>query len=175
MTPQLFTQLLVTSSRFQVQIANSLTPTSRKVCRVLKGFKEFIMQGNVIDLAVAVVIGSAFATIVDAFTTAIINPIIALLGGNSEMGFAVQLLDKNPDTVMDFGMLITAIINFILIAAIIYFVLVAPMNKFKEAAAKRKGIDAPSSDNDLLVEIRDLLAGRPLSHPADPQSPADNT
>lgn len=137
---------------------------------MLKGFKDFIMQGNVIDLAVAVVIGSAFATIVDGFTTAIINPLIALLGGNSEIGFAVQLLNNNPDTVMDFGLLITAIINFLLIAAIIYFVLVAPMNKMKEAAAKRKGIEAPSSDNDLLVEIRDLLAGRPLTHPSDPQA-----
>ena len=141
---------------------------------MLKGFKEFIMQGNVIDLAVAVVIGSAFATIVDAFTTAIINPLIALLGGNNEIGFAIQILPENPETVMDFGMLITAIINFLLNAAIIYYVLVAPMNKMKEAAAKRKGIEAPASDNDLLVEIRDLLAGRPLTHPSDPNSPSSN-
>lgn len=139
---------------------------------MLKGFKDFIMQGNVIDLAVAVVIGTAFASIVDAFTSAIINPLIALLGGNSEIGFAVQLLDNNPETRMDFGLLLTAIINFLLIAAVIYFILVGPMNKLKEAAAKRKGIDAPASDNDLLVEIRDLLAGRPLTHPSDPQSPS---
>jgi len=59
------------------------------MCTMLKGFKDFIMQGNVIDLAVAVVIGSAFASIVDAFTSAIINPLIAMLGGNSEIGFAV--------------------------------------------------------------------------------------
>lgn len=142
---------------------------------MLKGFKDFIMQGNVIDLAVAVVIGTAFATIVDAFTTAIINPLIALLGGNNEIGFAVQILPDNPETVLDFGLLITAIINFLLIAAIIYFVLVAPMNKMKEAAAKRKGIEAPASDNDLLVEIRDLLAGRPLTHPSDPASPSNNS
>ncbi|MFN3601927.1 MAG: large conductance mechanosensitive channel protein MscL [Dietzia sp.] len=139
---------------------------------MLKGFKDFIMQGNVIDLAVAVVIGTAFASIVDAFTSAIINPLIALLGGNSEIGFAVQLLDNNPETRMDFGLLLTAIINFLLIAAVIYFILVGPMNKMKEAAAKRKGIDAPASDNDLLVEIRDLLAGRPLTHPSDPRSPS---
>ena len=139
---------------------------------MLKGFKDFIMQGNVIDLAVAVVIGSAFASIVDAFTSAII---IAMLGGNSEIGFAVQLLDNNPATTMDFGLLLTAIINFLLVAAIIYFVLVAPMNKMKEAAAKRKGIEAPASDNDLLVEIRDILAGRPLTHPSDPDSPSSNS
>ncbi|MDX2358005.1 large conductance mechanosensitive channel protein MscL [Dietzia sp. PP-33] len=139
---------------------------------MLKGFKDFIMQGNVIDLAVAVVIGTAFASIVDAFTSAIINPLIALLGGNSEIGFAVRLLEGNPETTMDFGLLLTAIINFLLIAAVIYFVLVGPMNKMKEAAARRKGIDAPASDNDLLVEIRDLLAGRPLTHPSDPESPS---
>ncbi|KAA0919190.1 large conductance mechanosensitive channel protein MscL [Dietzia sp. ANT_WB102] len=142
---------------------------------MLKGFKDFIMQGNVIDLAVAVVIGTAFASIVDAFTSAIINPLIALLGGDKEVGFAVQLLDNNPETVMNFGMLITAIINFLLVAAIIYFALVAPMNKMKEAAAKRKGIEAPASDNDLLVEIRDLLAGRPLTHPSAPESPSSNS
>ncbi|WP_010542307.1 large conductance mechanosensitive channel protein MscL [Dietzia alimentaria] len=142
---------------------------------MLKGFKDFIMQGNVIDLAVAVVIGTAFASIVDAFTSAIINPLIALLGGNSEIGFAVQILDSNPETKMDFGLLLTAIINFLLVAAVIYFVLVGPMNKMKEAVAKRKGIEAPASDNDLLVEIRDLLAGRPLTHPADPQSPSNNS
>lgn len=142
---------------------------------MLKGFKDFIMQGNVIDLAVAVVIGTAFAAIVDSFTSAIINPLIALLGGNKEIGFAVQLLPDNAETVMDFGLLITAIINFLLIAAIIYFVLVAPMNKMKEAAAKRKGIEAPATDNELLVEIRDLLAGRPLTHPSDPQSPSSNS
>lgn len=142
---------------------------------MLKGFKEFIMQGNVIDLAVAVVIGTAFASIVDAFTSAIINPLIALLGGNQEIGFAIQMLDSNPETKMDFGLLLTAIINFLLVAAVIYFVLVSPMNKMKEAAAKRKGIEAPASDNDLLVEIRDLLAGRPLTHPSDPQSPSSNS
>ena len=142
---------------------------------MLKGFRDFIMQGNVIDLAVAVVIGTAFASIVDAFTSAIINPLIALLGGNSEIGFAVQILDSNPETKMDFGLLLTAIINFLLVAAVIYFVLVGPMNKMKEAAAKRKGIEAPASDNDLLVEIRDLIAGRPLTHPADPQSPSNNS
>ncbi|MGN0101292.1 large conductance mechanosensitive channel protein MscL [Dietzia sp. CH92] len=142
---------------------------------MLKGFRDFIMQGNVIDLAVAVVIGTAFASIVDAFTSAIINPLIALLGGDKEIGFAVQLLENNPETLMDFGALISAIINFLLIAAIIYFVLVGPMNKMKEAAARRKGIEAPATDNELLVEIRDLLAGRPLVHPSDPENPTNES
>lgn len=139
---------------------------------MLKGFKDFIMQGNVIDLAVAVVIGGAFTAIVTAFTDGIINPLIALLGGDSEVGFAYQILENNPKTVLDFGSVISAAINFLLIAAVIYFVLVLPMNKMKEAAARRKGIDAPATDNELLIEIRDLLAGRPLDHPASPNNPA---
>lgn len=139
---------------------------------MLKGFKEFIMQGNVIDLSVAVVIGGAFTAIVNAFTDGIVNPLISLLGGDKEVGFAYQILENNPKTVLDFGMVITSAINFLLIAAVIYFVLVMPMNKLKEAAAKRNGIEAPASDNDLLIEIRDLLAGRPLQHPADPENPS---
>lgn len=141
---------------------------------MLKGFKEFIMQGNVIDLAVAVVIGAAFKSIVDAFTENVINPLIASIGGANVNGLAIQLIDGNNATVMDFAKIITAIINFLLVAAVIYFVLVAPMNKMKEAAAKRKGIEAPATDNELLVEIRDLLAGRPLTHPSDPASPSSN-
>ena len=130
---------------------------------MLKGFRDFIMQGNVIDLAVAVVIGTAFASIVDAFTSAIINPLIALLGGDKEIGFAVQLLENNPETLMDFGALISAVINFLLIAAVIYFVLVMPMNKLDEAQKRRKGIDTEEpepTDTELLAEIRDLLAGQ---------------
>ena len=138
---------------------------------MLKGFKEFIMQGNVIDLAVAVVIGGAFTAIVTAFTDGIVNPLVALLGGNSEVGFGYQILENNPETTLQFGAVITAAINFLLIAAVIYFILVAPMNKMKESMAKDDGVEAPATDNELLTEIRDLLAGRPLAHPKDPNAP----
>ncbi|WP_333617647.1 large-conductance mechanosensitive channel protein MscL [Dietzia sp.] len=142
---------------------------------MLKGFKEFIMQGNVVDLAVAVVIGGAFTAIVTAFTDGIVNPLVALLGGNSEVGFAYQILDSNPKTTLDFGSVITAAINFLLIAAVIYFVLVLPMNTMKARMAKDEGADAPATDNELLTEIRDLLAGRPLEHPKHPDyDPSDS-
>lgn len=75
---------------------------------MLTGFEEFVMRGDVLDLAITIMIGTASASIVDAITSAIINPLIALLGGDREIGFAVQLLEGNPETVMDFGMLITA-------------------------------------------------------------------
>ena len=96
---------------------------------------------------------------------------VALLGGNSEVGFGYQILDNNPETTLQFGSVITAAINFLLIAAVVYFILVAPMNKMKERMAKDDGVEAPATDNELLTEIRDLLAGRPLSHPKDPAAP----
>lgn len=128
---------------------------------MLKGFKDFLMRGNVIDLAVAVVIGAAFGTIVTAFTSNIINPLVALFGGNNVEGFAYQLLDANEKTKMDFGALITAVINFAIVAAVVYFVFVLPMNKIKER--RKKGEEAGPSeptDVELLIQIRDLLASQ---------------
>jgi large conductance mechanosensitive channel len=127
---------------------------------VLKGFKDFLMRGNVVDLAVAVVIGAAFGAIVTAFTANLINPIVALFGGSNVSGLAVQLGD-NPKTVMDFGALITALINFAIVAAVVYFVFVMPMNKIKERRERGKeaGPSEPT-DVELLKEIRDLLAAQ---------------
>lgn len=127
---------------------------------MIKGFKDFLMRGNVIDLAVAVVIGAAFTAIVTAFTTNLINPIIALFGGNNVNGLAVQL-GSSDKTIIDFGAIITAIINFLIVAAIVYFIFVLPMNKLKERR-KRGQEPGPSepTDVELLKEIRDLLASQ---------------
>lgn len=133
---------------------------------MLKGFKDFLMRGNVVDLAVAVVIGAAFGSIVTAFTSNIINPLVALFGGNNVEGFAYQLLDSNEKTKMDFGALITAFINFAIVAAVVYFVFVLPMNKIKER--RKKGEEpGPSepTDVELLKEIRDLLAAQQNGQP----------
>ena len=129
---------------------------------MLQGFKEFIMRGNVIDLAVAVVIGGAFTAIVTAFSDHLINPLIAALGGSDMSGLGFHVISGNDATFMDFGAVITAAINFLLIAAVVYFVIVAPMNKLNEIAAARRGVkedeEAPQpTDVELLTEIRDLL------------------
>ncbi|KOX21453.1 mechanosensitive ion channel protein MscL [Saccharothrix sp. NRRL B-16348] len=118
------------------------------------------MRGNVIDLAVAVVIGAAFTAIVTAFTTNLINPIIALFGGNNVNGLAVQL-GSSDKTIIDFGAIITAVINFLIVAGIVYFIFVLPMNKLKERR-KRGQEPGPSepTDVELLKEIRDLLASQ---------------
>ena len=131
---------------------------------VLKGFKDFIMRGNVIDLAVAVVIGSAFTAIVTAFSNNLINPLIAVLGGADIQGFGIQLIPDNPATFVDFGAVITATINFLIVAAIVYFIFVAPMNKMKEYQKRKAGTeDKPNIPEDiaLLTEIRDLLRDNP--------------
>ena len=127
---------------------------------MIKGFKDFLMRGNVIDLAVAVVIGAAFTAIVTAFTTNLINPIIALFGGNNVNGLAVQL-GKSDKTIIDFGAIITAVINFLIVAAIVYFIFVLPMTKLKER--RKRGQEpgpAEPTDVELLKEIRDLLASQ---------------
>lgn len=127
---------------------------------MIKGFKDFLMRGNVIDLAVAVVIGAAFTAIVTAFTTNLINPIIALFGGSNVNGLAVQL-GSSDKTIVDFGAIITAVINFLIVAAIVYFIFVLPMNKLKER--RKRGQEpgpAEPTDIELLKEIRDLLAAQ---------------
>lgn len=121
------------------------------------------MRGNVIELAVGVVIGAAFTAVVTAFSDAIISPLLAALGGVDYSGLGFYVRPGNENTFVDFGAVITAIINFLLIAAVIYFLLVAPMNKLDELQKHRKGLDpeepAPT-DTELLTEIRDLLAAQ---------------
>lgn len=130
---------------------------------MLKGFKDFILRGNVIELAVAVVIGSAFTAIVTAFSDNIINPLIAAIGGNPDVdGLAFQIRQGQEATTIDLGAVITAALNFLIIAAVVYFILIAPMNKLNELQAKRKGVsdnadEVASIEANLLVEIRDLL------------------
>lgn len=129
---------------------------------MLKGFRDFILRGNVIELAVAVVIGSAFTAIVTAITNNLVKPLVAILGSTEVQGFSFRLISSKPATAVDVGAIVAACINFLLIAAVVYFALVAPMNKLKEIQARRKGIDTDkatpaSPEVELLQEIRDLL------------------
>jgi large conductance mechanosensitive channel len=120
---------------------------------MLKGFKEFIAQGNVIDLAVAVVIGAAFSAIVAALVDNLINPVIGLL-------FNAESLDSVKIGVIGIGAIIGAIINFLAVALIVYLVFVMPMNKYKEhQAAKNPAVEEETlpTEQELLIEIRDAL------------------
>jgi large conductance mechanosensitive channel len=125
---------------------------------MLKGFKDFILRGNVVDLAVAVVIGAAFGTIITAFTEKILQPLINAITPPGSPGLGVTIVADKPSTYVDFAALITAAINFLLVAAVIYFVIVLPLNTIKER--RKRGEDpgpAEPTQVELLAEIRDLL------------------
>lgn len=125
---------------------------------MIKGFKDFILRGNVVDLAVAVVIGAAFGAIVTAFTEKIIQPLINAVSPSDSTGLGVTLRAGNASTYVDFAGLISAAINFVIIAAVVYFVIVVPLNAIK--ARRERGEEAGAAeptDVELLIEIRDLL------------------
>lgn len=129
---------------------------------MLKGFKDFIMRGNVIDLAVAVVIGGAFATIVDTVVSSIITPVLNAAGGAEATGLGFEIVSGNPDTFVDLAAIINAVIVFLITAAVVYFIFVLPMNKFQERRARGQEPEPtpPAEDIALLQEIRDLLKTR---------------
>jgi len=140
---------------------------------VLKGFRDFISRGNVIDLAVAVVIGAAFNSVVTQFTDSFLQPLIRLLGGGGNLALAWRVKEG---VVFDLGGFLNALIGFLLTAAVVYFLVVLPMNKLAEMR-KRGEIpepEAPSDEVRLLTEIRDALVAGPGpsgSAPVRPQPP----
>ncbi|GAA3018270.1 large conductance mechanosensitive channel protein MscL [Microbacterium dextranolyticum] len=131
---------------------------------MIKGFKDFIMRGNVIDLAVAVVIGAAFTAIINAIVEGLINPLIGVIfqvGDLSGWTIDVPTLSGGVST-FHVGAIVGAIINFVAVAAIVYFVFVMPMNVFKERQAAKAGVTEAEeeklpTEQELLVQIRDLL------------------
>lgn len=119
---------------------------------MIKGFKTFVFRGNVIDLAVAFVVGAATATLIGAFSENLILPVVGIfLGGGVDVG-TITIRDQ----VIDFTALINAIIVFFVTLAVIYLIFVAPMNKLREKMGLA-AVDATPADVKLLTEIRDLL------------------
>jgi large conductance mechanosensitive channel len=127
---------------------------------MLKGFRDFIMRGNVVDLAVGIVIGAAFTAVVTAFTGAFLKPAIQLLGGDSGVNAGAWTVG---DVKFDWATFINALITFVLTAAVLYFLVVYPLNKMAERRARGEEPPpaAPSEEIVLLTQIRDaLVAGR---------------
>lgn len=122
---------------------------------MLKGFKDFLLRGNVVDLAVAVVVGASFGAVVSAFADDFIGGLIAAVGGVPDVG------DVGWGPVV-IGTTITALINFVIVAAVVYVAVVVPVNRLMER--RRRGeepeVQAPPEDVLLLREIRDLLRAR---------------
>jgi large conductance mechanosensitive channel len=134
---------------------------------MLKGFKEFLSRGNVIDLAVAVVIGTAFTALVTAVVTKIINPLIsAVFNANSlDKALTVDIPTvSGGHSTLYFGAVVGAVVNFVIIAAVVYFAFVLPlqalMKRRAAAAMPAEGAPIGPSDIELLTQIRDLLAVR---------------
>ncbi|MCW0213944.1 MAG: large conductance mechanosensitive channel protein MscL [Pseudonocardia sp.] len=125
---------------------------------MIKGFKDFILRGNVVDLAVAVVVGAAFSAIVTSFTSGIIQPLLNAITPPDVPALGVQLQDGKPSTLINFSDVIAAAINFVIVAAVVYFLIVMPLNALKN---RRKRGEEPGpaepTDVELLAEIRDLL------------------
>jgi large conductance mechanosensitive channel len=139
---------------------------------VLKGFKEFLSRGNIVDLAVAVVIGTAFTALVTKFTESIIQPPIDRVGAGGDADYGVLKIGIGGGQTIDFNVLLSAAINFILVAAVVYFLVVAPYNRLRKKGEVEQAQDTELS---LLTEIRDLLSdggsGKHVTGPGTGPSP----
>jgi large conductance mechanosensitive channel len=137
---------------------------------VLKGFREFIAHGNVIDLAVGIVIGAAFTALVNAFVVNLINPILGLFGTKNLNAYVwcIKAPDGKAGCAIDdkgvisgvgigWGAMLSAIITFLLTALVVYLVFVVPMNKYRERTAVEEAAEPDPADIVLLREIRDSL------------------
>jgi large conductance mechanosensitive channel len=148
---------------------------------VLAGFKEFLMRGNVVELAVAVVVGTAFSKIVDSVVKGLINPLVGAIGGQSLSDYSWCVTDAcrvDPATgamiegvQISWGAVVGAVITFVITAAVVYFLMILPMNTYKERQAARKpavpAAPAAPTEVELLAEIRDLMVAQRDGHAED--------
>ncbi|MFV0428150.1 MAG: large conductance mechanosensitive channel protein MscL [Arachnia sp.] len=116
----------------------------------MKGFKEFLMQGNLIELAVAVIIATSFGSVVESFTQIILD-FIGLFGGQPDFSQVTI-----PGLGINIGVFITALVSFIMVAAVVYFFILKPYKAFQDRDKADEPAAAPTTD-ELLIEIRDLL------------------
>ncbi|MET0726572.1 MAG: large conductance mechanosensitive channel protein MscL [Leifsonia sp.] len=134
---------------------------------MLKGFRDFIVRGNVIDLAVAVVIGAAFTAVVNSIVVNLFNPLIGALFKSESLDKSLVWTITLPTGVAEvkFGAVLGAILTFLIVATVVYFVFVLPINTLKQHQERRRKAgeepaDAAANELDLLTEIRDLLAAQ---------------
>ena len=126
---------------------------------MIKGFKDFLLRGNVVDLAVAVVIGTAFGLVIAALVADLITPVIAAIGGQPDFSQLTFTINGSKFT---YGHFLNAVISFVIVAAAVYFLVVVPVNRLMERrkSGEETEVEAPSEDIVLLQEIRDLLRQR---------------
>lgn len=127
---------------------------------MFKGFRDFLAKGNIVDLAVAVVIGTAFTALVTKFTDSIITPLINRIGAGKDSSYGVLKVAIGGGQTIDLNILLSAFINFTLIAGVVYFLIVVPYSHIR---SKESAESAENKQLRLLTEIRDSLAGRDSS------------
>jgi large conductance mechanosensitive channel len=123
---------------------------------VIKGFKEFILRGNVVDLAVGVVIGAAFNALVGQLTASFLEPLIKVLTGGGAAGGTFTI----NEVVFDYGAFINAVITFILTAAALYFLVVVPMNHLRERRARGREEDVEPTNEERMVALLQEIASK---------------
>lgn len=130
---------------------------------MLKGFRDYILRGNVLDLAVAVVIGVAFAAVVTAFVSDIITPFIAAIGGKPDFGNLSFTINNSR---FAYGHFLNAVVSFLFIAAAIYFFVITPVNALMERRKRGEQPETVATPEDvaLLAEIRDILRSQATRH-----------
>ena len=124
---------------------------------VLNGFRDFLAKGNIVDLAVAVVIGTAFTGLVTKFTDSIIQPLINRIGAGTDSSYGILKIGIGGGQTIDLNVLISAFINFALVAAVVYFLVVVPYSKLR---TKESAESDSAKELRLLTEIRDALVGK---------------
>lgn len=127
---------------------------------MLKEFRDFIARGNVLDLAVGIVVGAAFTAIVNSFVKDILSPIIGLLGTANFDDQVLVLKSGNPPVTLNYGAFLTAVINFLIVAFAVFLVVKAAnhvKSKVVKPAEEEKKEPEPTKEELLLTEIRDLL------------------
>lgn len=121
---------------------------------MLKGFKEFLARGNVIDLSIAVVIGTAFTGLVTAFTSSVVQPLIDRIGASPDQEYGLLKIPLGGEQFVDLNAVLSAAINFVLVAAVVYFVIVLPYKKLRERGEVEQAQDTELA---ILTEIRNIL------------------
>ena len=138
---------------------------------MLKGFRNFVLRGNVVDLAVAVVIGAAFTRVVNSLVDSFLTPLIALVSGGGTLGGRWRISGQD----FTWGAFLSTVIGFLLTAAVVYFLVVLPVHRLLERVVRGKepGPVGPT-EVELLVEIRDLLRSQTGLAPAGPPTGRDS-
>ncbi|WNG92011.1 large-conductance mechanosensitive channel protein MscL [Mycobacterium sp. ITM-2016-00318] len=122
---------------------------------MMKGFKDFITRGNVIDLATAVVIGAAFTGLVSSFTDNVVQPLVDRVGAGGDREYGILKIPLGGDQFIDLNAVLSSAINFLIVAAVVYFVIIVPYKKMKERDPK---VEEAETELTLLTQIRDLLS-----------------